>query len=518
MRSIKKILIVGIVLGNYFLATAQNSLSENQDRFMRDVIAWAESMELKPTYDGSVVNFSNKSALYFISFLEENGTNAPYWVQIARTSEFGTEMTKNQLEKEMVTTILFQTPFKVRFDDEFYVLYIDAAYESSESFLSILPYYIDCLENTVAHLSEDSSCSSELERLVANMIHVDGGSFTMGKDDNVKVSGVSNIPAHKVVLSPFWISKYEVTQALWEAVMHNNPSQIRGANRPVENVSWVEVNEFIKKLNQLTGLQFRLPTEAEWEYAAKGGPIGKGYVYPGGNELSSVAWMLDNSMDETHDVGSLVPNELGLYDMGGNVSEWCSDWLGRYSSLTENNPVGPSTGSQKVYRGGNWLSDLESCGSSYRRGASVDSKSGTRGFRLAMDGTMTPRNIKTADDKDGNADADSAKSPKTAKSPIQVFTYENVQVRPTFKNGTIAKFAQWVEGMMEGQGFSGDLLVEFTVNIYGGVGNVVMVKGAGKKINEKTLNIVKSSPNWTPGKNNGKAVPVRCRVALNLTK
>ena len=200
-----------------------------------------------------------------------------------------------------------------------------------------------------------------------NMIRVDGGTFTMGAtseqgsdaDDDEK-------PAHQVTLSTYYIGETEVTQALWETVMGDNPSKFKGAQRPVEMVSWEDCQTFISKLNQLTGKRFRLPTEAEWEYAARGGNKSRGYKYSGSNDLGSVAWYDDNSSSKTHDVKTKQPNELGLYDMSGNVWEWCQDWYGNYSSGSQTNPTGPSSGSFRVRRGGGWFGIAGYCRSSRR--------------------------------------------------------------------------------------------------------------------------------------------------------
>ena len=149
----------------------------------------------------------------------------------------------------------------------------------------------------------------------------------------------------------------EVTQALWKAVMGSNPSYFKGENLPVEQVSWNDCQEFIKKLNGLTGKNFRLPTEAEWEYAARGGNNSNGYKYAGSNTIGDVAWCNETTKDEgTRQVKTKRPNELGLYDMSGNVWEWCSDWYdySYYSSSPSTNPQGPSSGSDRVLRGGYW--------------------------------------------------------------------------------------------------------------------------------------------------------------------
>ena len=194
-------------------------------------------------------------------------------------------------------------------------------------------------------------------------------------------------PVHKVSLSDYFIGKYEVTQAEWEAVMGKNPSGFKGPNLPVEWVSWDDCQEFIEKLNQLTGLQFRLPTEAQWEYAARGGNKSKRYKYSGSNTIGDVAWYgYNNSSRTTHQVGTKLPNELGLYDMSGNVYEWCSDWYGDYSSSSQTNPTGPASGSLRVIRGGDWLYYAKRCRVSDRDSDTPDLRNNGRGFRLVCEG------------------------------------------------------------------------------------------------------------------------------------
>ena len=183
------------------------------------------------------------------------------------------------------------------------------------------------------------------------MIAVKGGTFQMGIDDGYEWEK----PVHQVTLSDYYIGETEVTQELWNAVMGSNPSKFTGnMQRPVEKVTWNDCQTFISKLNQLTGKTFRLPTEAQWEYAARGGNKSKGYTYSGSNAIDDVAWYNDNSDRMTHPVKTKAPNELGIYDMTGNVYEWCSDWYGSYSSAAQTDPTGPSTGSYRVGRGGSW--------------------------------------------------------------------------------------------------------------------------------------------------------------------
>ena len=186
------------------------------------------------------------------------------------------------------------------------------------------------------------------------MIKVKGGSFQMGKLQDV-THEEDEFPIHKVILTDYYIGKFEVTQELWQAVMGSNPSEftvnkgyyLSEITQPVEKVSWDDCQEFIKRLNQMTGKKFRLPTEAEWEYAARGGNKSQRYKYAGSDNLYSVAWFKNHS-DFTHPVGELAPNELGLYDMTGNVKEWCSDGYGPYSDDIQVNPKGITYSSKRV--------------------------------------------------------------------------------------------------------------------------------------------------------------------------
>lgn len=186
------------------------------------------------------------------------------------------------------------------------------------------------------------------------MVLVEGGTFLMGATSEQQYPNDEEKPVHQVTLSSFCVGETEVTQELWEAVMGANPSNWKGSKLPVEQVSWYDCQTFIMKLNELTGVSFRLPTEAEWEYAARGGNQSKGYMYSGSNTINEVAWHSDNSDSKTHQVATKKSNELGLYDMSGNVWEWCQDWFGSYSSSEQTNPTGSSTGSERVYRGGSW--------------------------------------------------------------------------------------------------------------------------------------------------------------------
>ena len=217
------------------------------------------------------------------------------------------------------------------------------------------------------------------------MVFVEGGTFTMGATSKQGDDAYYNArPTHRVTLSDYYIGETEVTQALWKAVMGSNPSFFKGSNLPVENVSYDDVKTFITKLNQKTGKSFRLPTEAEWEYAARGGKKSKGYKYSGSNNIGDVAWYECNSKFEINPVKKKRPNELGIYDMSGNVWEWCSDWYGGYSSNAQTNPQGPSSGSYRVRRGGFWLGDARNCRVSARDYDYPSCVFGSDGFRLAL--------------------------------------------------------------------------------------------------------------------------------------
>ena len=223
------------------------------------------------------------------------------------------------------------------------------------------------------------------ENSFMEMVYVKGGTFTMGCtgeqggdcDDNEK-------PAHSVTVSSYYIGKYEVTQAQWREIMGSNPSDDMENIWPVDSVSWNDIQVFIEKLNAKTGKNYRLPTEAEWEFAARGGKQSKGYQYAGSNRLDSVAWDFDNSGGQTHPVGSKSPNELGIYDMSGNVWEWCSDWYGSYSSSSQTNPKGPQSGSDRVLRGGSLCNLARDCRVSDRDYGYPSYSNYYIGFRLVL--------------------------------------------------------------------------------------------------------------------------------------
>ncbi len=225
-----------------------------------------------------------------------------------------------------------------------------------------------------------------VEGVPFKMVRVQGDTFTMGCTP--EQSGdcfVDEEPAHQVALSSFLIGETEVTVGLWLAVMGSVPDGLTCTDDacPVANVSWDDAQQFIRKLNSLTGKRYRLPTEAEWEFAARGGNKSLGYKYSGSNNIDVVAWFDGNSGSRSHAVKGADPNELGLYDMTGNVCEWCQDRFGFYDFGSQTDPTGPESGSSRVHRGGSWLNFPQGCTVSIRNSSSPDGRSKDLGFRLA---------------------------------------------------------------------------------------------------------------------------------------
>ena len=244
-------------------------------------------------------------------------------------------------------------------------------------------------------MPESSSASGALtftvNGITFKMLPVEGGTFTMGATAEQGSDADSDEkPTHSVTLSSYYMGETEVTQALWQAVMGSNPSNFKGNNLPVENVSWNDCQTFINKLNQLLagqlgGKRFALPTEAQWEYAARGGKKSRGYKYSGSNTLDNVAWYTSTTNDSgTKPVGTKTPNELGLYDMSGNVWEWCSDWYGSYGSGAQTNPTGSTSGSRRVGRGGSWFDGAGCCRVSNRSYGTPDRRNYILGLRLSF--------------------------------------------------------------------------------------------------------------------------------------
>ncbi len=232
----------------------------------------------------------------------------------------------------------------------------------------------------------------------ADFVLIQSGKFVMG--DTSDAAEADEMPFHEVTLSDFYLSPFEVTQKEWQDVMENNPAHFKGDNLPVENVSWYEAIEFCNKKSQKDGLTpcyqingtdvicnfsangYRLPTEAEWEFAARGGNKGKSTIYSGSNDAEQTAWYTQNSKNTTHPVGKKNPNESGLYDMSGNVYEWTWTRYHKYPVEPETNPVGPDKGSHRMFRGGSWFSVAENLRVSFRNRDEADFRSNYLGFRL----------------------------------------------------------------------------------------------------------------------------------------
>ena len=247
--------------------------------------------------------------------------------------------------------------------------------------------------NTLGYSSGSSSMASGSntisisvkDGISIDMVKVEAGTFMMGATPEMEKPDSDEKPLHQVTLTnDYYMGKYEVTQALWQAVMGSNPSYFKGDNLPVEQVSWKDCQKFISKLNKMTGRKFRLPTEAEWEYAARGGKKSRSYQYSGSSNISDVAWYDGNSGSKPHPVGTKQANELGIYDMSGNVYEWCSDWYGSYSSSSQTNPTGADSGSCRVFRGGCWINFARRCRLSYRDHNTPDERFYDLGLRLAL--------------------------------------------------------------------------------------------------------------------------------------
>ena len=225
---------------------------------------------------------------------------------------------------------------------------------------------------------------SVIQPIEPELIRVEGGTFTMGCAGEQGVDCYANeTPTHEVTLSSFYIGKFEVTQKEWIATMVNNPSFDKGDSIPVQDITWNEVQKYIQRLNTVTGKNYRLLTEAEWEYAARGGNQSQGYKYSGSNNIDEVAWYSENASFRAHPVGMKKANELGIFDMTGNLFEWCNDWYSIYTSNAQINPLGPAAGNKKVVRGGSWYTSAD--GSVFARGYMTETeKCIDTGFRLAL--------------------------------------------------------------------------------------------------------------------------------------
>jgi len=259
--------------------------------------------------------------------------------------------------------------------------------------LSLIHYVLKGEWPPVQPSSVDKLMTVEANGVSFNMVYVEPGSFVMGALDGDPDAFDKEYPSHQVSLSGFYIAQTEVTQELWQAVM-GYPHDIQAADPqcPVDRVAWTECQTFITRLNELTGKTFRLPTEAEWEFAARGGVRGHGYPYSGSAVPDDVAWYSANALDVgeenpdygIHPVAMKMANKLGLYDMSGNVYEWCQDRYGAYEAAAQTDPTGPVTGTDRVYRGGSWAYDARHCRVTYRNNCPPAFSIFCLGFRLAM--------------------------------------------------------------------------------------------------------------------------------------
>ena len=315
--------------------------------------------------------------------IEKKNIQEWYWIEDQQTWQASTEFTTDRLPDVEST-----------YSSALVMLLLDCSSVLDENFdelQSAANQFIERMQNynTIPGMFTVNGVSFQ-------MVAVDGGTFTMGVDSATVDMGLANadeMPAHEVTLAPFSIGQTEVTQELWYAVMGSYPSGFTGnLQRPVEQVSWDDCQEFITRLNAITGKSFRLPTEAEWEFAARGGVKSRGTLYAGSDNLDEVAWFYANSYAVgtdspdygTHTVAAKHGNELGLYDMSGNVFEWCSDWYGPYTEEPQENPTGPETGVRRVTRGGSWFSVPGDSRVTFRNYEAPASRSYSLGFRLVL--------------------------------------------------------------------------------------------------------------------------------------
>ncbi len=255
-------------------------------------------------------------------------------------------------------------------------------------------YALGWIDEAPITAADESTASKALPELIVSvrgidfkMVRVEGGTFMMGATpEHAMKANYDERPAVTVNLSSFWIATTLVTQQLWQAVMGENPSFFEGEDLPAERMTWHECQDFINRISSETGLDFRLPTEAEWEYAARGGRLAHGYAWAGctNNLIDVHAWHSGNAEKTTHSVAMLSPNELGLYDMSGNVSEWCNDWYFSTYITARRDPQGPNEGTAKVARGGSWHDAADDCRVARRFSLNPSYRSRQIGLRLAM--------------------------------------------------------------------------------------------------------------------------------------
>ena len=348
------------------------------DRSLRDVVYVGMKCLSGPTVygvqDGIFVSFffeNLKDTVTYGNILPVNDLKMYYYIWSTGNWQINSEFTPTE-----------NTASTIKYNGVLVMLSLDCSSSLGSDFVRLKEKaceFVDALADVAPTLTYTVGGVS------FNMLPVKGGTYTMGSAS--ASSPADERPAHQVTVNDFALGETEVTQALWQAVMGANPSNFTGdPQRPVENVSWSQCQTFITKLNQMTGMHFRRPTEAEWEYAARGGSKSAGCTYSGSNTLDDVAWYTGNSTRATHPVAQKLPNELGLYDMTGNVWEWCQDNYGSsyYSNSPTNNPTGPTSGSYKVKRGACWQSAADDCRVSKRDNYGPNYQKNINGLRLAM--------------------------------------------------------------------------------------------------------------------------------------
>ena len=335
------------------------------------------------------------------------------------------------------------------------------------------------------------------------MVYVEGGTFTMGATpEQGSDAEYAEKPAHKVTLSSYYIGKYEVTQAQWSAIMDSNPKGFITDNKPVVNVNWNKAQEFCKKLSALTGKKYRLPTEAEWEYAARGGNKSKGYKYSGSNTIDKVAWYCSNSGYKINSVGQKLPNELGIYDMSGNVYEWCNDWHGSYSSSPQTNPTGATSDYRRVYRGGSGDRIPRNCRVATR--CNEEPNYSYLGLRLVCEIESNKTSKVSVADSNTN---------KVNKDISNEELLESVEQMPTYPGGLKA-LMQFIGNKLiypdvaRNKGEQGRVVARFVVKKDGTIGDVQILSGVSPELDQEAIRVIKSITGFIPGKQNGKPVNV----------
>jgi TonB family protein len=355
------------------------------------------------------------------------------------------------------------------------------------------------------------SAVAQKDPLNHDMVFVEGGTFQMGSN-----SGESDEkPVHSVTLSSFNIGKYEVTQAQWKAVTGGNPSNFTGCDDcPVETVSWYDVQDFIRRLNSKTSKNYRLPTEAEWEYAAKGGRKSRGYTYSGSNDLGSLAWHYINSGSKTHAVGGKQANELGIYDMTGNVGEWCSDWHGTYNSYSETNSTGASTGDFRVLRGGSWSDIANFCRSASRSWGVPGGSYDFGGFRLVL-----PIEEESIGENDTQP-IEGLASPEENKNDLPVIVDGAIAEYPGGEAAMykfISDNLRYPEDAVE-NGIEGKVYLRFVVDEDGTAKDFTVMKSVpgGQSLEQAAIEVCKKFPKFNPPIWDGKPIKTYFVLPINF--